>query len=87
MTTRRRYNVCAAKQYESAGGTKTKWIAVGVAFETAKGIKLRLDAMPLQFDGELMLFPAEDAAAGRDRDGRGPREAAHPQALDEDVPF
>lgn len=50
------YNVCFAKKYTSKGQDKQRWVQVGAAFRTAKGIHLRLDAMPIGFSGELMLF-------------------------------
>jgi hypothetical protein len=56
MGDEKRYNVCAVKQYESRGEQRSKWFQVGKAFDTRKGIKVRLDALPLNFDGELMLF-------------------------------
>ncbi len=40
---------------------KTWWINVGVAWPQEGGkIKIRLDALPINFSGELVLFPKTD---------------------------
>jgi len=54
---KRRFNVCYAIKFKSTyGGEKTRWACIGKAFETARGYKMKLDSMPFNFDGELMLF-------------------------------
>lgn len=80
----RRFAICAPKLFTSRGETKTKWVELGVAFETAKGIKLHFDALPLNFAGELMLFPDEVVRA--DRDGNAQRSEVSGNN-DGDVPF
>ena len=50
-------NVCYPKPDET-DPKKTWWIMVGVAWPQASGkIKIRLDAIPVNFTGELVLFP------------------------------
>lgn len=58
------------------GQEKTRWINCGAMFETEKGLSIKLDTIPVGFDGWLKLFepkPREDA----------PRRASEPQR-DED---
>lgn len=50
-------SVCYPKPDASDPG-KTRWITVGVAWPQPGGkIKVRLDAIPINFSGELVLFP------------------------------
>ena len=44
---------------------KTWWINVGVAWPQPNGnIKIRLDAVPINFTGELVLFPKQERGDG-----------------------
>lgn len=53
-------NVCYPKKDEN-DAKKTWWVNVGVAWPQADGkIKIRLDSIPIAFNGELVLFPKRD---------------------------
>jgi hypothetical protein len=51
--------VAAGGTYETASGEqKTRWIRCGVALETDKGIRLKLESLPVgvDWDGWLSVF-------------------------------
>jgi len=51
------YGVAAPKEVDG----KTHWVQLGKAFPQKDGkIKIKIDALPLNFDGELLLFPHYD---------------------------
>lgn len=85
-TTNIRYDVTFPKElpppsYESEA--KTVWIKIGAAFPRESGaISLNIDAMPLRFDGRLMLFPHDVAAGAREgaADARAARAKPSEQA-------
>jgi hypothetical protein len=58
-----RFNVTAARKYETKDGEKTHWVNVGRAVQWDDGnISIELHAVPVGnwFDGKLMLFPQDD---------------------------
>lgn len=59
---------------------------MGRAFEGRKGIKLRLDALPINFNGELFLFEV-DRPGRADRIGDGNEVPPPPSSDNNDVPF
>ena len=80
---RKWWNICAARTYGPAGDSCTKWVTVGRAFQTARGIKVKLDALPLNFDGDLMLFEGDGEAKERGTRAGG----AVPPPDDGSIPF
>ena len=59
------------------GANKERWVTIGRAFETAKGISLVFNALPLpSWDGGMMLF-LDDRSERSERSPRydGPDEA------------
>ena len=42
------------------GEGKTRWVRVGTGFPNKIGIGLVLDAIPVNFDGKLLLVPADE---------------------------
>lgn len=55
--------VAAIGSYKAKDGTeKRKWLKVGAVFETKNGLRLKLDALPVNFDGWLMLSEPRDQA-------------------------
>lgn len=62
-----KYEVIAkAGTYESNGETKTRWHKCGVVLESSKGLSLKLESLPIVFDGWLNLWEPkakEDAPA------------------------
>jgi hypothetical protein len=52
-------------------GDKPRWLNVGAVFETQKGLRLKLDSIPVGFNGWLALFdpkPKEQKPAQRPAD-------------------
>jgi len=40
-------------------GGKTLWHKIGVAWDTEKGIRVVVNSIPLNWDGQLYLFPVK----------------------------
>ena len=59
------------------GDEKTRWLKMGVCFESDKGLSIKIDSMPVGFDGWLSLMTPK------------PREDKPKQLndIDEDIPF
>ena len=59
MTEQARYNVY---QVKDNGKGKNRWIKVGAAFpnQDSKGFNIVLDALPINFDGELTARIVEE---------------------------
>ncbi len=45
---------------KTSGEEKVYWEKCGVLFEGEKGIKIKIDAMPINWDGWLYAFSAEE---------------------------
>lgn len=51
-----------AGTYTNSQGTeKTKWHKCGVVFENDRGMSIKLDSLPINFDGWISLFPPREA--------------------------
>lgn len=58
-----KYEVMAkAGTYEKAGETKTRWHRCGVVLQSDKGFSLKLESLPIQFDGWLNFFEPKEQA-------------------------
>ena len=42
-------------------GDKPRWLNVGAVFETQKGLRIKLDSIPVGFNGWLALFEPRPA--------------------------
>lgn len=79
-----KYEVIAkAGTYKSAQGEeKTKWHKCGVVIDNGKGLSLKLESLPIGFDGWLNLWepkPKEEAAK--------PDPARHFDDMRDEIPF
>ena len=94
----KRYNVVQAKEIE--GREKPFWVRLGTAFEGAKGLSIKLDALPLpnrESEVWLKLFEQDGHGVGSGTNGSSSsgqfsapagEAAALPRAdLDDDLPF
>ena len=81
-----------AGKYIKDGEEKTRWMKVGIALQTDKGIRLKLDAIPAVYSENglwLSVFEERDEKGS----GQGFREkpaqtpAQRPLSADDDVPF
>ena len=73
----KRFDVCTPREDEKSG--KTFWTKLGVAFQTEKGISIRLDGVPI--NGRLSLFEP------RPRDGAAPHAAPAGRDDNDEMPF
>jgi len=88
----RKFNLCYPVTFAGRYGPKTRWVPVGKGYETARGVKLHLDAIPVGFNGELMMF--EDVGRGAQvqidpvHQTKSPvAESAPVTDYDEEIPF
>lgn len=61
------YDVVYGRRFTtSSGEEKTKWINCGAIIKTKNGLSLKLESIPVEFNGWLSLFePKADDAKGR----------------------
>jgi len=52
----KKYDVVYARNYTQNGEEKTHWINCGAVIETAKGFSLKLETIPVGFNGWFSLF-------------------------------
>lgn len=78
-----KYEVIAkAGTYESNGETKTRWHKCGVVLESSKGLSLKLESLPIVFDGWLNLWEPKA------KDGeKGPAKRGSVHDMEDDIPF
>lgn len=58
-----KYEAVVTQRYEQNGEEKKRYIRVGAVFEGAKGLSLKLDSIPVSFDGWIQFYepkPKED---------------------------
>lgn len=61
------------------GEEKPNWVKMGAVFETDKGLSMKMDSMPIGFDGWISFFEPKP------KDGKP---AAKPLGnIEEDIPF
>ena len=63
---------------------KTDWIKLGIAFEDSKGMRIKLNALPLPNEEAeiwLSLFPMDDKFKGSDQS------SAQDNDLDDEIPI
>lgn len=68
---------------DSQGNDKVRWVDCGVVFESKNGMAVKLEALPVKFDGWLQLFEPKDKEQGQQQ----PQQAAAKSIPDDDVPF
>lgn len=80
-----KYEACARgeKYTTQAGDEKQKWIKCGVVIEGKNGLSLKLESLPVNFDGWLSFFEPKP----RDEQQR-PQQRRNPaESMQDDVPF
>lgn len=64
------------------GDEKARWLKLGVCFESEKGLSIKLDSVPINFDGWITLMtpkPKENISSNI--------QARNVNNMDEDIPF
>ena len=84
--------MCPIGKYIRDGEEKTQWLKCGVLLETDNGMRLKLDAMPVNpGEGWFSIFePREQAPQQqgfRDRKPAAPAAQVAPSNDDDDIPF
>lgn len=72
------------KYQDRDGNEKSRYVTIGAVIETSKGLSLKLEAVPVGWDGWAGLYEpkAKDGAKPTGRSGGG-----HRDDPDSDVPF
>jgi hypothetical protein len=81
----KKFDAVVTQRYSQNGEDKKRYINVGAVFEGEKGLSLKLDSIPVQFDGWINFYEPRP----RDDQPAKPTEAA-PTGGDpfkDDVPF
>ena len=65
------------------GEEKPNWVRVGTVFETEKGMSMKIDAVPVGFDGWVSFF------VPKPKDGSSPAAPASKNLgdINDDIPF
>lgn len=86
---KKRYSVVQAK--EIPGRDKPTWLRHGIAFENEKGLRIKLESLPLpNSDGDVWLSLFEDNGSRPDQGGQAQSnsfQAPASDGLDDDIPF
>lgn len=77
----------SGKYKDNEGNEKSRYVDMGVVMETKNGPMLKLEAVPLNWDGWAYLNDPKPKEEGAERPKRGQRGAAAGQAPDDDIPF
>jgi hypothetical protein len=59
----KKYDAVVTQRYQQNGEDKKRYINVGAVFESDKGLSLKLDSIPVAFDGWIQFYeprPRED---------------------------
>lgn len=72
-----------AGSYEKDGVTKTRWHKVGVVLQGDKGFSLKIESLPINFDGWVSFFePRENTTAAP-----ATKKPSSFADLEDDIPF
>ena len=61
------------------GDEKTRWLKMGVCFESEKGLSIKIDSMPIAFDGWMSLMTPKPK--------EGASNTPPTNSIDDDIPF
>lgn len=67
-------------------GDKVRYLNCGAVFATEKGFKLKIDSIPVGFNGWLALYEPKPKDETQERPAR-PQQAQRGAELDDDIPF
>lgn len=70
---KKRYDVVVGQKYKSGNEEKTRWVNIGVILQNDKGFSLKLESIPVNWDGWASLFEPKDDKKPAPR-GRTPGE-------------
>jgi hypothetical protein len=89
-----KYEACArGEKYTTASGEeKQKWLKCGVVIEGRNGLSLKLESLPVGFDGWLSFFEPKPRDNGYQANNQGqapsrPQRQASAADMSDDVPF
>lgn len=72
--------VCKAGTYKKGGEEKTRYHKVGVVFESEKGLSLKVESLPVGFDGWISFYEPQQRGESK------PASKASGE-LESDIPF
>jgi hypothetical protein len=93
------YDAVVTQRYEKNGESKNRYINVGAVFSGEKGMSLKLDSLPIGFDGWIQFYeprdnngPTGSQRSQVERSASTPARSAPPASsrggeLNDDIPF
>lgn len=79
--------VVTGEYQDRQGNTKKRYLTVGAVFEGERGMSLKLEALPVSFNGWISFYPVREQSETRRQPS--PRRDPDPQGapFDDDIPF
>jgi len=78
--------VAAGGKYIQGGEEKTRWLRCGALLETDKGMRIKLDSLPVgEWDGWLAVYPEDEGQ--RQGVEKKPAPAATESVESDELPF
>jgi len=74
-------------EYQKDGETKTQWLDIGVVIETQKGFMIKMNSIPVGWDGVAFLSDPQQKPQGNRGNSARARPAPKDGDMDDDVPF
>lgn len=68
---------------DKEGNDRVRWVDCGVVFESKNGMAVKLEALPVKFDGWLQLFEPRD----KDQVNQAQSDQPSNNVKDDDIPF
>ena len=80
----RKYDVCVGRKGKDE---KTYWNKVGVVLQTEKGFRLKLESIPVGWDGWAALFEPKESGNGQEKPATSPSRDGGIKGMSDDIPF
>lgn len=85
----KKFDVVVTQRYSDRDGNEQKrYINIGAVFETAKGMSMKLESIPMGWDGWCAFYEPKAKEGGQQTQQRAPaRNAPRGDDMDESIPF
>jgi hypothetical protein len=81
----KKFDVVVGQSYTRNGEEKTKWLNIGAVIETERGLSLKLETVPLGWDGWAKLFEPKPREEQPKPANAVPQDTGAP--FNDDIPF
>jgi hypothetical protein len=83
MAMKKAFDIVVTQEYESKGEKKKRYINIGSAFDGDKGMSIKIESIPLGWNGWASLYVPKPRESNETRHN----ENAPVDGIDSDVPF